>query len=50
MNFVRPEDATRAIEVMNGLQVENKRLKVSYARPAGEDIKDTNLYVQNLPR
>lgn len=50
VNFVRPEDASRAIEVMNGLQVENKRLKVSYARPAGEDIKDTNLYVQNLPR
>jgi len=41
VNFVRPEDASRAIEVMNGLQVENKRLKVSYARPAGEDIKDT---------
>ncbi|CAI6349820.1 unnamed protein product [Macrosiphum euphorbiae] len=50
VNFVRPEDASKAIEVMNGLQVENKRLKVSYARPAGEDIKDTNLYVQNLPR
>ncbi|VVC33754.1 Hypothetical protein CINCED_3A002197 [Cinara cedri] len=50
VNFARPEDASRAIEVMNGLQVENKRLKVSYARPAGEDIKDTNLYVQNLPR
>ncbi|KOB77059.1 Sex-lethal, partial [Operophtera brumata] len=23
---------------------------VSYARPSGEDIKETNLYVTNLPR
>lgn len=25
-------------------------MKVSYARPAGDDIKDTNLYVTNLPK
>lgn len=24
--------------------------EVSYARPAGEEIKETNLYVTNLPR
>lgn len=50
MNFSRQEDATKAINQLNGLEVQNKRLKVSYARPSGEDIKDTNLYITNLPR
>nr|XP_026498389.1 sex-lethal homolog isoform X2 [Vanessa tameamea] len=50
VNFTREEDAARAIDTFNGYQLRNKRLKVSYARPSGEDIKDTNLYVTNLPR
>lgn len=50
MNFSRQEDAAKAINQLNGLEVQNKRLKVSYARPSGEDIKDTNLYITNLPR
>lgn len=50
VNFSRQEDATKAINQLNGLEVQNKRLKVSYARPSGEDIKDTNLYITNLPR
>ncbi|CAH2052763.1 unnamed protein product, partial [Iphiclides podalirius] len=50
VNFTREEDALRAIETFNGYRLRNKRLKVSYARPSGDDIKDTNLYVSNLPR
>lgn len=50
MNFTREEDAARAIDSLNGLQIQNKRLKVSYARPSGEELKDTNLYITNLPR
>ncbi|KAH9640533.1 hypothetical protein HF086_001582 [Spodoptera exigua] len=50
VNFTREEDAARAIDTFNGYQLRNKRLKVSYARPSGDDIKDTNLYVTNLPR
>lgn len=50
VNFTREEDAARAIDTFNGYQLRNKRLKVSYARPSGEEIKDTNLYVTNLPR
>ncbi|XP_018912418.1 sex-lethal homolog isoform X2 [Bemisia tabaci] len=50
VNYSRKEDAARAISSLNGLQVQNKRLKVSYARPSGEEIKETNLYVTNLPR
>lgn len=50
VKYCKEEDASRAIGTLNGLQVQNKRLKVSYARPAGDDIKDTNLYVTNLPK
>lgn len=50
MKFVNPQDATRAIASINGIQYYNKRLKVSYARPSGEEIKDSNLYIQNLSK
>lgn len=50
VNYSREEDAAKAIAQLNGLQVQNKKLKVSYARPSGDDIKETNLYVTNLPR
>lgn len=50
VNYSREEDASRAIAQLNGLQVANKRIKVSFARPSGEDIKETNLYVTNLPK
>ena len=32
------------------MQVSNKRIKVSYSRPNTADIKDTNLYVGNVPQ
>lgn len=50
MNYVSEEGAQQAIKSLNGITIRNKRLKVSYARPAGEDIRDTNLYVTNLPK
>lgn len=50
VNYTREEDAAKAIAQLNGLPVQNKKLKVSYARPSGDDIKETNLYVTNLPR
>ncbi|KRF82609.1 sister-of-Sex-lethal, partial [Drosophila virilis] len=43
-------DSEDAILKLNGFYVRNKRLKVSYARPGGQSIKDTNLYVINLSR
>ena len=50
VQYESPEDAARAIEQLNGLQVaNNKRIKVSYSRPNTADIKDTNLYVGNVP-
>lgn len=50
VSFLRPQDAEKAIQQLNGLEIFNKRIKVSFARPNGEDIKDTNLYITNLPR
>lgn len=50
VKFKNPQDAARAIASLNGIEYYNKRLKVSYARPPGQDIKDSNLYITNLPR
>ncbi|CAH1103963.1 unnamed protein product [Psylliodes chrysocephalus] len=50
VKYALPEDATKAIEVLNGYNFRNKRLKVSYSRPPGTDMKDSNLYITNLPK
>jgi protein sex-lethal len=47
---VSEDAALRALKCLSGYTVRNKRLKVSYARPPTEDIKETNLYITNLPR
>lgn len=44
------ESALRAIKCLNGYTLRNKRLKVSFARPQGDELKETNLYITNLPR
>lgn len=49
-DFMNPDDAERAILQLNNMQVQHKRIKVAYARPPGEDIKETNLYITNIPR
>lgn len=50
VTFSRIEDASMAIHQLNGTEILNKRLKVSHARPSTDDIKDTNLYISNLPK
>ncbi|CEM37940.1 unnamed protein product [Vitrella brassicaformis CCMP3155] len=49
VNFYTSEDADRAIEKFNGMQIENKYIKVSHARPQSDAIKGANLYIRNLP-
>ncbi|CAF4375401.1 unnamed protein product, partial [Rotaria socialis] len=49
VNFIRTEDADKAVKTMNGLRLQNKTIKVSFARPSSESIKFSNLYVSNLP-
>ncbi|UYV66599.1 exc-7 [Cordylochernes scorpioides] len=50
VNYVRAEDAEKAIGTLNGLRLQNKTIKVSYARPSSEAIKGANLYVSGLPK
>lgn len=50
VDYKTESDSEDAIQKLNGFYVRNKRLKVSYARPGGQSIKDTNLYVINLSR
>merc|ERR1719187_1545622 len=50
VNYHRPEDASKAIQTLNGLRLQNKTIKVSYARPSSEAIKGANLYVSGLPK
>ncbi|XP_048470062.1 ELAV-like protein 1 isoform X2 [Stegostoma tigrinum] len=50
VNYVAAKDAERAINTLNGLRLQSKTIKVSYARPSSDSIKDANLYVSGLPK
>uniref|UniRef100_UPI003AAB2189 ELAV-like protein 1 isoform X6 n=1 Tax=Centroberyx gerrardi TaxID=166262 RepID=UPI003AAB2189 len=50
VNFVNPSDAERAISTLNGLRLQSKTIKVSFARPSSDTIKDANLYISGLPK
>ncbi|XP_074599218.1 ELAV-like protein 3 isoform X3 [Brevipalpus obovatus] len=50
VNYLRPDDAEKAINTLNGLRLQNKTIKVSFARPSSEAIKGANLYVSGLPK
>ena len=50
VNYVRSEDAKKAIDNLNGLPVQNKTIKVSYARPSSTTIRNANVYVAYLPK
>uniref|UniRef100_A0AAY4B1F0 ELAV-like protein n=1 Tax=Denticeps clupeoides TaxID=299321 RepID=A0AAY4B1F0_9TELE len=50
VNYVTPSDAERAISTLNGLRLQSKTIKVSYARPSSDTIKDANLYISGLPK
>lgn len=49
VNFKSPEDAKKAIGTLDKLRLQDKTIKVSYARPSSSDIKNANLYVSGLP-
>merc|ERR1719499_2315494 len=50
VNYQQADDANKAIQTLNGLRLQNKTIKVSYARPSSEAIKGANLYVSGLPK
>ena len=49
VDYETHEQALKAIEELNGHEVDTKKIKVAFARPAGQDIKQANLYVKNVP-
>ncbi|XP_072778568.1 ELAV-like protein 2 isoform X2 [Taeniopygia guttata] len=50
VNYVDPKDAKKAVNTLNGLRLQTKTIKVSYARPSSASIRDANLYVSGLPK
>ncbi|XP_069119441.1 ELAV-like protein 1 [Argopecten irradians] len=50
VEYHSPQDAERAIQTLNGLQIQNKIIKVALARPGGEAYKGANLYIRNVPK
>ena len=49
VNYQTPEDAQKAIGTLDKLRLQDKTIKVSYARPSSSDIKNANLYISGLP-
>lgn len=49
VDFDTHEQAIQAIDELNGHELESKKIKVAFARPAGQDIKQANLYIKNVP-
>lgn len=49
VDFETHEQALKAIDELNGHELETKKIKVAFARPAGQDIKQANLYIKNVP-
>lgn len=50
VNYSNEDEAARAIETFDGHQISNKKIRVSYARPSSEEIKNANLYISGLPK
>nr|QEN98431.1 Elav2 [Nephasoma pellucidum] len=50
VDYETPEDAQRAVDTLNGTELQNKTIKVAFARPSGENIKEANLYIKNIPK
>ena len=50
VNYADPEHASKAVRELNRLRVQSKNIKVSFARPSSDDIKNANLYISGLPK
>ncbi|XP_017067672.1 sex-lethal homolog [Drosophila eugracilis] len=49
VDFISPRQATAAQQSLDGTVIRGKRLKVSFARRPGDELKNCNLYVAHLP-
>lgn len=50
VKYSNEESAAEAIAKKGGMILGRKQLKVTYARPSCDEIKNCKLYVTNLPR
>ena len=50
VKFKNIEDAITSVNKKNGLSVGHKTIKVSFARPSSDEIKNCKIYVANLPK
>ena len=48
VSFFTEQEAQCAIDMYNGFLIENKKLKVAYARPGGTR-ENSNVFVKNIP-
>ena len=49
IKYVDKEAADKAVKQFTGYKMGKKTLRVSLSRPAGEETRDTNLLIENLP-
>lgn len=49
IDYATEEEAERAVNGLNGSQLQHKRIKVAFSRQ-GDNIKGANLYIRNLPK
>lgn len=47
--YFETDPADRAVQEFDGLQIGEKIMRVNYARPPSEKIKNTNIYIANFP-
>ncbi|XP_041475259.1 ELAV-like protein 2 isoform X1 [Lytechinus variegatus] len=50
VNYLKPAEALKALNTLNGLRLQCKTIKVSFARPSSQAIKDANLYISGIPK
>jgi len=49
VRFEHKENAAQAIKIMNGLKIDNKRLKVALALPSKKPKEPSNVYLAGIP-
>ena len=47
--YFETEPADRAVQEFDGLKIGEKTMRVNYARPPSEKIKNSNIYIANFP-
>jgi len=50
VRYATQKSAEKAMEALNGYEIQNKKLKVAVARKHCKEIRNSNLYVTHLPK